>query len=168
MCRLQRTVLDAENWAPSVARHWVNDLLGRWELPHLSEVAALLTSEVVTNAIRHTASSPRIRVAVTDGFLEIGVTDGDREHLPHMSDSLDATAEGGRGLVFVDEMADSWGTNLRPEGKEVWFLLGIDGWPYYRDCRCQNDEPDRVPMGSGRQVKTNSGPWDDSPFPPGG
>ena len=162
MCRLARMEFDVGASAPSTARHWVTDLLDRWELAHLSDVASLLTSEVVTNAVKHAASSPKLTASVAAGFLEIGVIDGDREHLPHMSDSLDPTVEGRRGLVLVDALAESWGTSIRPEGKEVWFVLDLDAWRYGQDCLCRNDESSRIPVGSGRQVTAISGPWDGS------
>jgi len=31
---------------------------------------------------------------------------------------------GGRGLVLVDNLADTWGTTRKPSGKTVWFRLG--------------------------------------------
>jgi anti-sigma regulatory factor (Ser/Thr protein kinase) len=127
--RTERTTLEAGVPAPSGARHWVSDLLGRWGLSYLSEVATILTSEVVTNAVSHAATSPTLglRASLADGFLEVGVKDGDRGHLPHMSDAPDPTDEGGRGLILVDGMAESWGTSLRPQGKEVWFRLAAGG-----------------------------------------
>jgi hypothetical protein len=43
-----------------------------------------------------------------------------------VADTLDSREEGGRGLILVHELADSWGTRLRREGKEVWFRLPME------------------------------------------
>ena len=35
-------------------------------------------------------------------------------------------AEGGRGMLLVDRLADRWGAEPRPVGKRVWFELSLD------------------------------------------
>jgi anti-sigma regulatory factor (Ser/Thr protein kinase) len=165
MCRLARAEFDAAASAPSAARHWVNGLLDRWELSQLSDVATLLTSEVVSNAIRHTAEGhTKLTVAVADGVLEIGVTDADKEHLPERQDSLDSSAESGRGLAIVEAMSEGWGVNLLPEGKEIWFLLDAVDWPHRLGCGCSGEGLTQVMLESGRQLPMGSEPFDDLDF----
>jgi len=36
---------------------------------------------------------------------------------------VEATDSGGRGLRIVDQLADAWGVETRPESKTVWFEL---------------------------------------------
>ena len=89
MCRLTSAAFVADGSAPSAAREWVGAVLEHWELAALLDTATLLTSEVVTNAIRHARSGPTVTASVADGCLEIGVSDGDAQHLHQRSTTLD-------------------------------------------------------------------------------
>jgi anti-sigma regulatory factor (Ser/Thr protein kinase) len=161
MCRFATAQFEAGNSAPSAARHWVNGLLDHWELTALSDNAALITSEVVTNAVRHASSAPTLTAAVVGGFLEVGVTDSESQHLPERDLNVDSGAENGRGLNIVQALADDWGTSLLPHGKQVWFRMDVHDWPYLPACRCPEDhDPDVVELASGRLVLPNPGPWD--------
>jgi hypothetical protein len=135
----------------------------RWELSRLVDTASLLTSEIVTNVIRHTRGGPgpRIRVAVADGYLEIGVVDGEPDRLPRASEAPDPMATGGRGLAIVDALSDEWGTAVLPTSKEVWFRLDIKDWSYGSTCRCgSGGRPHEVvELASGRRVHADPGPW---------
>jgi anti-sigma regulatory factor (Ser/Thr protein kinase) len=164
MCRLARAEFNVGVSAPAEARHWISDLLHRWELVHLSDLAVLLTSEVVTNAVRHSGGGPKLTAGVADGMLEIGVMDADREHPPVLSDSLDSAAEGGRGLTIVEDLSEGWGTNLLPEGKEVWFLLDTGDWPHRSRCVCVGEDLNQLMLDSGRRFSTNLEPLDDFDF----
>ncbi len=168
VCRLAKISLDAEGASPAVARRFVVSQLERWELSQLSEVAALLTSELVTNAIVHTnQDSPvALAVAVTDGSLEVTVSD--HEPVPEAGlhanvgalNGTRATAERGRGLAIVEKLADEWGTTAIRGGKLVWFRLGTAHWSYLSACRCGDPELERVRLESGRFVAKLTGPWD--------
>ena len=75
----------------------MRDVLGRGEAPWLSETATLLTSELVSNAVRHARSGPTITAALADGFLEVGVTDGGTDGVPLVVLSIgDPTAASGQ------------------------------------------------------------------------
>jgi anti-sigma regulatory factor (Ser/Thr protein kinase) len=76
MCRLASMEFEADHSAPSEARQWIADVLEHWELPALSAMAMLLTSELVTNAIPHANSGAIVMASVADGSVEVGVTDG--------------------------------------------------------------------------------------------
>ena len=113
MCRLARAEFASEPSAPAAARHWLSALLGRWELLSLADTALLLTSEVVTNAIRHVddTSGAEVRASVADGFMEIGVVDGTPGLLPRLTAAADPTATTGRGLPIVDALSREWGNH---------------------------------------------------------
>lgn len=87
------------------------------------EVAQLLTTELVTNALQHGRGDITLAVTVDDGDLRIDVTD-DGPGVPEIGcggpDEL-----GGRGLMVVEALATMWGVApaLRPSGKTVWFTL---------------------------------------------
>jgi anti-sigma regulatory factor (Ser/Thr protein kinase) len=119
-------------WARSVpdARRYVTDLLdgellGRVPV-QLCQTAALLVSELATNAVRH-AGVGTYTVAVeffpADGRLWIGVTDTGDGQPVRRTPSL--TAEHGRGLQLVGLLSDRWGAHRRRETNEktVWFEL---------------------------------------------
>lgn len=150
--------------APAEARHWVSDLLDRWELSHLSDLATLLTSEIVTNAVRHARSVPKLTVGVADGLLEVGVTDAVGDQPPVMSDSVDPTAESGRGLAIVEDLSEGWGTNILPEGKEVWFLLDTGEWPHRSRCACIGHDLNQAMLDTGHYFSTDAEPLDDFDF----
>jgi anti-sigma regulatory factor (Ser/Thr protein kinase) len=94
-----------------------------------SDAATLLTSELVTNAIVHTASgSPDgsvtvVVVDVTDGVL-IEVIDDGSGGTPVVKSDLLATD--GHGLYLVQQMAAQWGYLRDPAGTTVWFHLAAD------------------------------------------
>jgi PAS domain S-box-containing protein len=98
-----------------------------WGLQPVEDVAVLLTSELVTNAIRHTEGGLRLRVVRRPGGLRVEVHDRDLQAMPQLhrraEDGSDDLAEGGRGLQFVAELATRWGVETLAGSKQVWFEL---------------------------------------------
>jgi anti-sigma regulatory factor (Ser/Thr protein kinase) len=162
MCRIAKAGFAAEPSAPSAARAWMTGLLDRWEASSLSETAALLTSELVSNAVRHARSGPAITAAMTDGFLEVGVTDGGMDGVPHVLSIADPTAVSGRGMAIVEALAADWGVNVLPEAKQVWFRLEAADWTFLASCRCHGGHGHKAVLASGHEVLANAGPWDDA------
>jgi len=120
--REQRRELAADVASPAQARTIVRRMLRGGEPERACEVAELLTSEVVTNAVRHAASQIMLRVAVDDSTLRVEVTDTSAA-MPHIRDDPDV---GGYGLRIVDELATRWGVESLPKrGKTVWFELDV-------------------------------------------
>ncbi len=92
-------------------------------LPTDPDVAVLLTSEIVTNALRHGRAPFRLHVEAVDGTLRVEVRDAGGSSRPTVRDA-EPEDIGGRGLALVDTLADAWG--WRPEGARgtvVWFEL---------------------------------------------
>lgn len=123
--RPHRFPVPDEAAAVTAARHTVVHIVRRWEVP-LSEAAfddlALLTSEVITNAVRHTRAACTVAVRWTGVRVRVEVTDmGPERPLPH-GRSLEA--EGGRGLLLVESLAADWGSVTVSAGKVVWFEVG--------------------------------------------
>jgi len=86
------------------------------------DVALLLVSELVTNAIRH--GSPPITLKLTCGsqhVVEVRVTDAGPE-LP-VPGEPDIEDDHGRGLAITAVLSDDWGAEPHDEGKTVWFRL---------------------------------------------
>lgn len=107
---------------PRAARAFLSDALVAWDQERHADVAALLVSELVTNAIVHGHSDVRLRVAMLDETIRVEVNDLSRQ-APQLLDS-NPTEPGGYGLPLVDELADQWGYELvNGDGKLVWFEL---------------------------------------------
>ncbi|MEW1797132.1 MULTISPECIES: ATP-binding protein [Streptomyces] len=109
-----------------LARWELRKALERWGLSRLEESAMLVLSELLTNAGRHARVSPGreietryVRLADT---LRIEVHDATPE--PPEKREPGAEDYGGRGLVLVEALADSWGVKDRHgPGKAVWAEL---------------------------------------------
>jgi anti-sigma regulatory factor (Ser/Thr protein kinase) len=161
MCRMDKAEFAVGSLAPSQARHWVSEVLNRWEANVLTESANLLTSELVSNTVRHAHSGASITAAIADGFLEVGVFDAHTDSLPRVGSTSDPTAVGGRGIAIVEALAASWGVQVLAEGKQVWFRLEAADWSFLPACRCSdNHHVNRVILGSGHELVPNAGPWD--------
>ncbi len=170
MCRVVNQELQPELGAVADARRVVTSALCRWELPALIPDAELLASELVTNALIHARTGIALTLAVADGTLEVGVADRSPEAIPHARTGEEAgeaavedwRSEGGRGLQLVELVSDEWGVAVMPEGKQVWFRIGVDEtWPHLTDCPCAGEDLDRVRLQSGRYAVAAPGPWDE-------
>ncbi|WP_308120631.1 ATP-binding protein [Streptomyces bambusae] len=92
----------------------------------LADVAELLTTELVTNALVHTDQGAEVSATLDSGRLRVEVRDHTaRRPRPYVPTADDGTH--GRGLVLVDALADAWGVDPLGGGKVVWFEL--DGGP---------------------------------------
>lgn len=100
-----------------------------WGLVVLRDSAALVLSELLTNAGRHARVSPgreiETRFLSVDGGLRIEVHDGSES--PPQECKPDGDACEGRGLLLVSALADAWGFGERDgPGKVVWAELGLN------------------------------------------
>jgi anti-sigma regulatory factor (Ser/Thr protein kinase) len=111
--------------AASRARRIVRDL----DWPDIDTVI-LLTSEIVTNASRHSGSHwlDLVLGITADGDLRLQVIDEGRGHTtPHLR-RVDDDAVAGRGLHLVNHYARRWGIMKEAAGLTVWCDIA-DGPP---------------------------------------
>lgn len=109
------------------ARRFVRTRVADYVATEHVEVAELLTSELVTNAIIHTGAPVELCVAVDVGHVRVEVSD-DSDEPPVLRGELDPFAIHGRGLQFVEELATVWGVDTkRGAGKCVWFEIDLAG-----------------------------------------
>ncbi|SCK46774.1 Anti-sigma regulatory factor (Ser/Thr protein kinase) [Streptomyces sp. WMMB 714] len=107
----------------ATARRLVRTALATWRLEQLSDSAALVVSELVTNAVQHARSSA-IRVVVTrPGPASVHVAVVDKSRVAPVPCRASEDDEGGRGLALVELLADKWGADPLPWGKRVWAEL---------------------------------------------
>lgn len=109
--------------APREARALVRGVLER-EDARVVETVELLVSELVTNAIVHASSAPRVEVDLSRHRIRVSVHDED-PNLP-ATRTPDLDRPGGRGLVLLDQLAGRWGAEPSDGGKLVWFELDRD------------------------------------------
>lgn len=85
------------------------------------EVVLLLTSELVTNAVRHGTGPVCVTVAWDDGRVRVEVEDQSPEW--PVVQPVDRDAVNGRGLILVESLSSGWGVLAGGTGKTVWFTL---------------------------------------------
>ncbi len=110
--------------AAAEARRTVHDRCGH--VPgHLLDVAELLASEIVTNAVMHAGGILTIAIECDLEQLTFSVSD-DSPDTPVIRDHS-AEDIGGRGMRLVDHLAAAWGCTQDPDGKGkvVWFRLAL-------------------------------------------
>ncbi|MCX5339214.1 SpoIIE family protein phosphatase [Streptomyces atratus] len=99
------------------ARARTTEQLQAWELDDLAFVTELAVSELVTNAIRYGAPPIQLRL-IKDRALICEVSDASST-APHLRRAR-IFDEGGRGLMLVAQLTESWGTRHTGTGKTIW------------------------------------------------
>lgn len=114
--------------APRDARRYLAHVAG--EADETLWAADLLVTELVTNSVRHGGSTVEdeveVRIEVDERRLRVEVEDrgpGAGALEPPVPSSPSGTDEGGFGLLFVNSLADRWGSERGPHGTTVWFEL---------------------------------------------
>ncbi len=107
------------------ARRFVSEVLSlhRGRLPEVIDVAVLLTSELASNATRHSGSEHHIGLVVRIGTssMRVSVTDEGSGFNP---DEV-TVGHAGWGLMLVRKLSSRWGVNRGERGTEVWFELDL-------------------------------------------
>ncbi|MBF5081980.1 SpoIIE family protein phosphatase [Quadrisphaera sp. INWT6] len=122
----QAAELDVEGspGAPGLCRRFLHRQMDLWGVGgDTADCAAVVLSELVTNAAIHAEGRVRLKLEVDDGRLRISVTDASTG-LPRQRQAEEG-ALGGRGLAIVEAMSEDWGVVMRPTGKTVWSQLTI-------------------------------------------
>ena len=92
-----------------------------------ADTAILLTSELVTNSLQHSASSHDGAILAVGAsraahWLRVEVVDDGAPTLPALREAT-TDAERGRGLTLVDTLATRWGTHRTDTGTTTWFEI---------------------------------------------
>jgi anti-sigma regulatory factor (Ser/Thr protein kinase) len=139
--------------AAAEARRRVRDAIWSWQVPVDLDAALLLTSELVTNAVRHEggqrAQAVVLAIACSRGRLRVDVHDTSRS-LPAVAE-VPADAETGRGLLLVETLSDEWGCYRTPAGKAVYFTLAFETDKIDKTGKADEaDQPDEALAAGGR------------------
>lgn len=109
--------------------------------------AALVVSELLSNAILHAYPLPgeRLQVAwAVDGTsVEVAVSDGGSPSVPH-ADHPSPSSLGGRGLSIVEHLSQNWGIRTDELGLTVWAVMPA---PRYSTSGDAADQAGDAPFG---------------------
>ena len=110
-----------------IARFHVRAALGFHDLGQLADDAAIITSELVTNAVQHACRDVTATIGVTlarprDSEAVIIAVSDSSPHGPVMR-IAPAGSERGRGLQIVESLSVHWGWHPEPGGKAVFAIL---------------------------------------------
>jgi len=125
----RRVRLTRKPAAAAEARSQVRVSIRDWKVPVDPDIAILLTSDLVTNAIMHgDGESLTLAIRCSRAHLRIDVYDQSRSLPLGMDEPADTDA--GRGLVLVAVLSTEWGSFRTPAGKAMYFTLAFppDRW----------------------------------------
>ena len=121
---VRRCDLEPDVDAPRRARAVVAEFCATHGIGAEREVAELLASELVTNAVRHAGTPMTLTLRLSGPLLRVAVRDGSGGQVLPVQ-LTDETAESGRGLSLVDALADRWGCVFLHSGKTVWATVRV-------------------------------------------
>jgi anti-sigma regulatory factor (Ser/Thr protein kinase) len=107
--------------APRDARHFVADTLEAWRCPSLVDDAALIVTELATNAIVHARSD--VIVTLTRGERDVRISVQDSSLVAPTVTAAPHGSASGHGLTLVAAVANRWGDGSVGSGKVVWAEL---------------------------------------------
>lgn len=111
------------------ARRFVVESLSPSRDEALVSAAALVVTELATNAVLHASSE--FTVTIDKGRRSVRITVADDLAVPtpqRWRVAVPADAGSGRGLALVSALSDSWGVETTDHGKEVWAELSGEPW----------------------------------------
>ncbi|MEU8657365.1 ATP-binding protein [Actinoplanes philippinensis] len=103
--------------APAAARRAVTAVLGGWGFRNADwlDAAAVVVSELVTNAVRHGGGCVALHLEAHDERVIVSVADGSsvvpRRRAPD--------GDGGRGIALIEALAEAWTVENYRGGKRV-------------------------------------------------
>jgi len=114
------------------ARRFTRNTLQRWELGALRDSMELVSSELVTNALRYAvppgAPGAPVRLSIVRWASRVVCAVRDPSMVAPITKEADFVAETGRGLHLVESFSEKWGwAPLSGTGKVVWALFLAPG-----------------------------------------
>ena len=142
-----RTFPSDERSVPQ-ARWFVRRELEAWGAPDVVDTAALVTSELVTNAVLHAGTTVRVAVRLDDFRLRVEVQDlHPGRALPVGPARPPDDSEHGRGLLITAAVATSWGVDYTDTTKRVWLEIAREAGPATVRAPVEGDQDAEVRVG---------------------
>jgi anti-sigma regulatory factor (Ser/Thr protein kinase) len=116
-----RAAFAADPDAVAAARKYTVEKLRDWGAGEQSAAAALIVSELASNAIKHACSEFELSLRWDDERLRITVSDASAVRPVPRKPEPGATS--GYGLNIVNALASDWGCTWGNQGKEIWVQL---------------------------------------------
>ena len=113
-------VLASESASLGAARSFVSAMLELWGCTDPDEIVALLTSEIVSNAVRHATGNVTLEVTLLNRD-ELRVQARDESPDAPVIRSSNPGGVGGHGLTIIDSLSSRWGVERYDDHKVVWF-----------------------------------------------
>ncbi|WP_069772259.1 SpoIIE family protein phosphatase [Streptomyces sp. LUP30] len=106
------------------ARRFTARTLRRWKVQETADAVLLVVSELVTNALVHTQGPVRLDLILRGDRVRVCVSDSS-PRAPAKPVIVDWESTGGRGLLLVEAMSDSFGSVPVAGGKQVWSEIAV-------------------------------------------
>ncbi len=130
MCDEAELSLESTLESVRTGRQFAADTLAHWGLDARGPVGrrveeiVLVTSELLTNAVRASGGGAELRIVAHRDHVLVAVHDQSTE--PAVARSAAPSDTGGRRLAIVDALSTRWGTTpSRRAGKVVWSELSF-------------------------------------------
>jgi anti-sigma regulatory factor (Ser/Thr protein kinase) len=110
------------------ARGHVRSVAHEWGLADFADTAALLASEIVTNAVRasarlRTAGPPVVKLRITSDGESLVIRVWDASQAMPVRQEAGPNDDSGRGLMIIDALSAGWGSYPEAGGKVVWAAI---------------------------------------------
>lgn len=106
------------------ARRFTARTLRRWKVDEAADGVLLVVSELVTNALVHTQGPVRLDLMLRGDRVRVCVSDAS-PRAPAKPVIVDWESTGGRGLLLVEAMSESFGSVPVAGGKQVWSEIRV-------------------------------------------
>lgn len=121
------------------ARHFVQEVLAGWRRAEQGWTAAIVVTELATNATLHAGDQPFTVSVSLDGSGVLHIAVSDRSTRRPRTCDYSAEAATGRGLKLVEDLSSRWGVSPREGGKVVWADIAPAGGHGARDESRRDD-----------------------------
>ncbi|MFD4598014.1 SpoIIE family protein phosphatase [Streptomyces sp. NPDC058464] len=108
------------------ARRFTARTLRRWKVEEATDPVLLVVSELVTNALMHTQGAVRLELVLRGDRVRVCVSDSS-PRAPAKPVIVDWESTGGRGLLLVEAVSESFGTVPVAGGKQVCSEIAVPG-----------------------------------------
>ena len=116
--------------AVSCARGHIRSVAHECGLADLADTAALLASEIVTNAVQasgslRTAGPPVVKLWIASDGESLVIRVWDASQAMPVRQEAGPGDDSGRGLMIIEALSADWGSYPEADGKVVWATISL-------------------------------------------